>query len=470
MVEQHPVGRDNAPDSSEGNDARQPTVPRPKRTSPFGQVVARVNFGTAHRGSTKTRELIAGLSMFLATAYTVVVIPGMLSDAGLPLAAVTTCVIVVVILGTVAMGIFGNMPMVLAPGLGGVSLVAYTLVLDGGVEYPTAMGMVFWSGAIFLLLTVFGIRSLITRIIPTPIRLAIGPAIGIFITFVGFRSAGLVVAGEKSLEIGELVTPAAILTLIGTVALIALNARKVPGSFVIVIAAITIIGVPFGMTQLEGSPLALPIFDGSLFFHIDLVGSLSPHYLPYLFAFFASEFFSTTGVIMTVTDYMGRKSGKAAPIAVNPTRPFMVDSATIIGGSLFGAPSVTTYAESTAGAEAGGRTGIASLWAAACFAVVLFATPLAAAIPSAATAPVVIVVGLTITAGFRRVSSDDLTEMIPATLVLVCTIMWGNFGTGIAAGLLSYVPIKLLAGKWREIHPGMWLMTPFLVYYFIAIA
>lgn len=470
MVEQHPVGRDDASSSSEEDVARRSTVSHRKPRVPFVQRLSQFDRGTARRGSTKTRELVAGLSMFLATAYTVVVIPGMLSDAGLPLAAATTCVIVVVILGTVAMGVFGNLPMVLAPGLGGVSLVAYTLVLDGGVAYPTAMGMVFWSGVIFLLLTIFGIRSLITKIIPTSIRMAIGPAIGIFITFVGFRSAGLVVAGEKSLEIGDLGSSAALLTLVGTVALVALNARKVPGSFIIVIAAITIIGVPFGLTQLEGSPLALPTFDGSLFFHIDLVGSLSPHYIPYLFAFFASEFFSTTGVIMTVTDYLGKKSAKTAPIAMNPTRPFLVDSATIIGGSLFGAPSVTTYAESTAGAEAGGRTGMSSIWAAACFTVVLFATPLAAAIPSAATAPVVIVVGLTITAGFRRVSSEDLTELIPATLVLVCTILWGNFGTGIAAGLLAYVPIKLFAGKWREIHPGMWVMTPFLIYYFIAIA
>lgn len=426
--------------------------------------------GVSARGSTRSREFVAGLSMFLATAYTVVVIPGMLSDAGLPLGAVTTCVIIVVVLGTAAMGVFGNLPMVLAPGLGGVSLVAYTLVLDGNVEYPVAMGMVFWSGIIFLLLTIFGIRNLITKIIPDSIRMAIGPAIGIFITFVGFRSAGLVQPGESSLELGDLASTSAWLTLAGVIVLVALNSRKVPGSFIIVIVAVTLVGIPLGLTQLEGSPVSLPTIDGSLFFHIDLVGSLSLHHLPFLFAFFASEFFSTTGVIMTVTDYMGRKAmpGNAEP--VDPRRPFLVDSCTIIGGSLFAAPSVTTYAESTAGAEAGGRTGLSSLWAAACFALLLFATPLAAAIPSAATAPVVIVVGLTITAGFRKISSDELTELIPAVLVLVCTLLWGNFGTGIAAGLLSYVPIKLLAGKWREIHPGMWVMTPFLVYFFIAIA
>lgn len=420
--------------------------------------------------TTPSRELIAGLSMFLATAYTVVVIPKMLADAGLPLAAVTTCVILVVALGTVAMGVFANLPMVLAPGLGGASLVAYTLVADGGVPYPIAMGMVFWSGVLFLLLTIFGIRNLITRIIPPAIRTAISPAIGIFIAFVGFRSAGLVKPGKSSLVLGELASPAALLTLAGVLILVALNARQVRGSFIIVIAAITLAGIPFGLTRLQGSPIQLPQFDASLLFHINLIDSLAPKYLPYLFAFFASEFFSTTGVIMTVTDTLRGKMNPDEQANFNLTRPFMVDSATIIGGSLFAAPSVTTYAESAAGAEAGGRTGLSSLWTAACFAVLLFATPLAAAIPAAATAPVVIYVGLMITAKFAKVSATDLTDLIPATLVLVCTLLWGNFGTGIAAGLLAFVVVKVLAGKWRDIHPGMWVMTPFLVYFFIALA
>lgn len=435
-----------------------------------------LNFNVAANGSTHGREFIAGLSMFLATAYTIVVIPGMLADAGMPLATATTCVILMVALGTAAMGIFGRLPMVLAPGLGGASLVAYTLVAYGGVDYSIAMGIVFWSGFIFLVLTIFGIRSIVTRVIPDSIRLAIGPAIGIFIAFIGARSAGLVVAGENSLQLGHLASATGILTILGVAGLVALNARKIPGSFIIVIAVITVIGIPLGLTTLDGSVFGLPASPASLMFDIDFVNSLSPEYFPYLFAFFASEFFSSTGVIMTVTDHIdAAKSNTASTSSTESTestdltRPFLVDSAAIMGGSLFGSPSVTTYIESAVGAEAGGRTGLASLWAALFFVVLLVATPLASAIPDAATAPVVIVIGLMIMSGFRRVTSTDPTEFIPASIVLICTLLWGNFGTGIAAGLLAYVLIKLAAGKWRDVHLGMWIMTPFLIYFFMAI-
>lgn len=425
-------------------------------------------FGVHRRGSTMPRELIAGLTMFLATVYACVVVPGMLADAGVPKPAAITCVLVLMILATAAMGLFANLPMVLAPGLGGVSLVAYTLVGADHVPYPVAMGMVFWSGVIFLLLTIFGIRSLVTRIIPEPIRLAIGPSLGLFIAFIGLRSAGLVQTGRTSLEIGDLGSPSSILTLLGIVALIVLQARKVPAAFIIVIVAITLIGIPLGLTKVEGTPFGLPASPGPVAFHIDLLGSLSPHYLPYLFAFLASEFFSATAVVMTVTGQVGTRVPAGEHIGL--TRPFLVDSCSIIGGSLLGAPSVSTYAESATGAESGGRTGLSSLWAGLLFVVMLFATPLATAIPDAATAPVVVVVGLTMLSNFRKISGDDLTDLLPAAISVLCTICWGNFGTGIAAGLLSYALVKLIAGKARQVHPGMWVLTPILIYFFYNLA
>jgi adenine/guanine/hypoxanthine permease len=424
-------------------------------------------FRISERGSSIRTELLAGISMFLASAYTIVVIPGMLADAGVPRGAATTAVIIVAVLGTFAMGLFANLPLVLAPGLGGVALVAYTLVQGEAVPFGIAMGIVFWSGILFLLLTVFGIRSLVTRIMPTNVRLAIGSGIGLYIAFIGFRSTGLVVGDGDSLVLGDLGAPAALLALAGIVLLVALQARKVPGAFVIVIVAITLVGIPLGVTELPSSYLAPPDSPGPVAFDIDLIGALAPHYFPYLFAFFAAEFFSTTGVVLAVTEKIGDATGRRD---ADLKRPFLVDSAAIAGGSLMGAPSVTTYLESAAGTEAGGRTGLTSWTTAVLYAVVLAFIPVAGMIPSAATAPVLVVIGLSMLAGFRKVDTSDITEAIPAALLVSCTLLWGNFGTGIATGLLSYVLIKAVTGKFKDIHPGMWVLTPFLVYFFVAAA
>lgn len=422
-------------------------------------------FALSERGTSLGTELVAGLSMLLASAYTVVVIPGMLADAGVPRGAATTGVILTTVVATIVMGAYANLPLVLAPGLGGVALVAYTLVLGESVPYPVAMGMVFWSGVAFLVLTLLGIRGLITRIIPTNVRLAIGSGIGLYIAFIGFRSAGLVVTEEDSLALGDLGSAAALLALAGVVVLVALQSRKVPGSFVIVIIGLTIIGIPLNVTQVPSDLFGLPASPGPVAFDIDIVGALAPEYFPYLFAFFAAEFFSATGVVLTIMDKVGL-TGDAADLR----RPFLVDSTAVTAGSAFGAPSVTTYLESAAGADSGGRTGLTSWFTAGMFALLLAVTPLAGMIPGAATAPVLIFIGLNMLTGFRRVDTSDLTEAIPATLLVACTLLWGNFGTGIATGLLSYVLIKAVAGRFREIHIGMWVLTPFLIYFFYAAA
>ncbi|WP_291277919.1 NCS2 family permease [Galactobacter sp.] len=449
-----------------------PSDQQPNPTPPIEQTrVGALDrfFGVTRRGSTWSREVIAGATMFFATVYASVVVPGMLTEAGLPLPAAITCVLTLMIIATAAMGLVGNLPMVLAPGLGGVALVAYTLVGSGHVSYPVAMGMVFWSGIVFLLLTIFGVRNLVTKIIPEPIRLAISPALGLFIAFIGLRNVGLVQAGEKSLEIGDLGSSQGLLALAGIVVLIALQAKKVPGAFIIVIVVITVVGIPMGLTKMDGAPFGLPASTAGVAFDIDLWGAFRPEHLPYWFAFLASEFFAATGVVMAVTDKIKEKV--PADEKINLTKPFMVDSTAIIGGSLFGAPSIATYAESTSGSESGGRTGFSSLVTAAMFVVVLFMTPLAAAIPNAATAPVVIVVGLTMLSNFRKLAgTDDLTDLLPAAMCLIGTICWGNIGTGIAAGLLSYALVKLVSGKVKQVHPGMWVLVPFLLYFFYNLA
>lgn len=421
-------------------------------------------FKLSERGTSVRTEVVAGLSMFLAAAYVVVVVPGMLADAGVPRAAATTGVIVTVVLATLFMGLYANLPFVLAPGLGGVALVAVTLIQHDQVPYPVAMGMVFWSGVAFLALTLLGVRQLVTRVIPDSVRLSIGAAIGLYIAMLGFRSAGLIEFGPKGMKLGDLGSHSAWLAIGGLVVVTALASRKVPGALLITMVALTVVAIPLDVAKVPGSLFELPAGLGPVGFEVDILGALKPDYLPYLFALFAAEFFSTTGVVLAVGERVGLANDKGEIPNVN--KPFLVDSVSVIGGSAIGGPSVTTYLESAAGSDSGGRTGLTSVVTGGLFAVLLLLTPLATMIPQAVTAPVLVFIGLGMLAGLRKVDMSDPTDAIPAALVVACTLFWGNFGTGIAAGLTAYVLIKAVAGRFKEIHLGMWVMLPFLLYFF----
>ncbi|MFE1952844.1 NCS2 family permease [Streptomyces sp. NPDC059524] len=435
------------------------TESEPRTTSAVDRM-----FRLRERGTSVRTEVLAGVSMFLASAYVVVVVPGMLAGAGVPHAAATTAVIVTVVLATLFMGFYANLPFVLAPGLGGVALVAVTLIQHDHVPYDVAMGMVLWSGVAFLLLTLLGVRQLVSRIIPDCVRLAIGPAIGLYIALLGFRSAGLIEFGPKGMKLGELTAAPGLLTVAGLCLVTALASRKVPGTLLITMVALTIVAIPLGVAELPDSWFELPGGLGATAFHVDVLGALKPEYLPYLFALFAAEFFSATGVVMAVAERIGLTDDQGNVPDIK--KPFLVDSVSIIGGAAVGGPSVTTYLESAAGSDSGGRTGLTSVVTGSLFALLLLFTPVATMIPAAATAPVLIFIGLSMLAGLRKIDMTDPTDAVPAAVVVACTLFWGNFGTGIAAGLTLYVLIKSLAGRFRELHPGLWVMLPFLVYFF----
>jgi AGZA family xanthine/uracil permease-like MFS transporter len=356
-------------------------------TEPPASRVERL-FSVRGRGSTHRTELVAGASMFMAAAYAVVVVPGQLAGAGVPHGAATTAVIIAIALATLAMGLIANLPFVVAPGLGGVALVAFTIVGQDHVPWDTALGMVFWSGVAFLVLTLLGIRDLVTRLMPMHLKYAISGGLGLYIALIGFRDADLVVgnADKAALAVGDLSKPAGLLALAGLLLLTALASRKVPGAFLITIAAVTAAGIPLGVIELPDSLFSAPDSPGPLLFHIDILGALKPEYFPYIFAFFVSEFFSMTGTLLAVAGRAGLldKDGNIP----GSRRPFLVDSVSVMGGAAVGAPSMTAYLESSAGADSGGRTGLASVWAACGFGLLLLVTPFATLILSAATAPV----------------------------------------------------------------------------------
>ncbi|WGD36971.1 NCS2 family permease [Lysinibacter sp. HNR] len=422
------------------------------------------------RGSDVRTELIGGVTMLLAGVYAVAVIPGFLVQAGLPAGPATTAVILVIAVATIAMGIYGNMPFVVAPGLGGAALVAITLTGDGGVPWPTALGMVFWSGIIFLLLTLFGIRELLTRIIPNDIKIAITAGIGMFIALLGFRNSGLVQAAPngQSLTVGALDSAGGLLALAGLVLITALTFRKIKGAFIITIAVITLAGIPLGVTQLPENWFSLPALSTEVSFQIDLWGSLQPQYLPFVLTLFFAEFFSMTGAFLAVAKLTGLtdKDGNI----VNARRPFIADSSAVIGGAWMGVPSMNAYVETgAAGAESGARTGLSSVFAGLGFALLLLFTPIAGMVPGAATAPVLMFIGLSLVAQLKEVNFSDVTVGIPAMLVVACTVFWGNFGTGIASGLVGFVLIKVAAGRWRDVHIGMYILLIPLGYFFWAL-
>lgn len=426
-------------------------------------------FKMHERKTTVKREILAGATGFLAAAYLLIVIPSLLSSGGIDKGAATTGTIIVFVLGCLLMGIYGNLPFMVGPGIGGSVLVGVTLAGDNSIPWQVGLGIACWSGVLFFILTIFGLREVITKAVPQSIKLGLTASIGIFVALLGFRNGGLVIANVRSssLKLGDFYSPEAIITLLGFLIAVALHARKIPGALLIAILAGTLIGIPLGVTHLPTSFFALPHSITPLLGQVDLWGAVHLAFLPYLFIFFASEFFSTMGTTLAV-------GGEAGLIdehgnMENISRPFIVDSIAASLGPLVGIPAATALIESSAAAETGGKTGITAIAAGCFFLLALLLTPIALMIPKAATAPALIIIGLTMFSGLRKIDFSEFTEMLPVLLMVLVTLIANSFGTGIAAGLLFYVIIKMVAGKWREIPLSLYIIALPLVYYFTTL-
>jgi AGZA family xanthine/uracil permease-like MFS transporter len=427
-------------------------------------------FGLKTRGTTVRIEAFAGATTFMAAAYLAVVIPGILASGGMDLATVTTATIVMFFAGTLGMALYANLPFVVGPGLGGAAIVATTLAVTEGVPWQTGMAIAFWSGVLFLLLTLFGMREVVSQLIPSPIKLGLSAALGGFVAMLGFRNAGMVVANPRvnALALGDFSSHGAILTLIGLAVAIALRHRKVPGAILLAIILATLIGLPLGVTKLPGSFVGLPHGMAAVTFKLNPLAALKPSLFPYLFAFFAAEFFSTMGTTLAVGDKAGMLDEHGNMPGING--PFVVDSCAATIGPLFGVPASTALIESATGVEVGGRTGLTSIFTAFLFLATLLFSPLILMIPKEATAPALILVGLAMFANLRKIDLGNLTEGFPAILMVLITLFSNNFGTGIAAGILSYVIIQILTNKAREVSLGLYLLTIPLFYFFWTVA
>jgi adenine/guanine/hypoxanthine permease len=423
-------------------------------------------FALSARNTSVRIETLAGITSFLAAAYLLVVIPSLLATGGMDRGAATTSTIIVFVLSTIFMGLYTNLPFIVGPGIGGSVILGVTLAATEHVAWQTGLGIAFISGVLFLILTLVGARSLVVRLIPAQIKLGLGASIGLFIAVLGFRNAGMVIANAKTnaLALGDFSRPGTIVALIGLAAAVVLQGRRIPGAILWAILIAAAAGVPLGVTHLPSSIISLPHDIMPVAFKLDIPSALTVAAIPYLFVFFAAEFFSTLGTTLAV----GAKANLLDENANLPNinRPFLVDSIAATLGPVFGIPALTALVESAAGVEAGGRSGLSSLAAAGMFALMLLFVPVALAIPKEATAPALILIGLSMFSTIRHAHFDDFTDAFPVLSMVLLTLMSNSFGTGIAGGLLCFVIVKLLAGRFKEVPWGLVVLAIPLGYYF----
>lgn len=425
-------------------------------------------FQLSSYGTNVKTELLVGLTTFVTMAYVLATVPSLLGNAGLDRNVMFTAMILLIILTTCAMAFYTNRPFALAPGLGSVGIVA-SMISNEGISAPVAAGVIFWSGVLFILISFLGLREAVVRTIPVSLKQAVSAGIGLFIALLGAKNCGLIVADadKNNLAFGDLASPSVIVAVIGFIILLVIRTRNVPGGMILAILITTVIGIPFGVTELPSSPFSLPAGIGSQFMNIDFIGALDFAYIPFLIALFIPDFFSTFGTVLGV----GAKAGYLDEDGNLPgiDKCFKVDAIATSFGALFGMPSMTTYLESSAGVEAGGKTGLTVIFTSIFFALSLFLSPLALIIPSAATGPILIFIGINMLSSMSKIHYEDLTEAVPAFICIAFTIFANNIANGICAAIPAYFIMKIAAGKVKELSPVMYIMVAVCLLYFYTL-
>lgn len=424
-------------------------------------------FMVSERGSTYGREIIAGLTTFMTMAYILIIHPNWMAAAGMDHGASVVVTALMSGIFSLLMGMYAKLPFALAPAMGGNAFFAFTLVKGGIVPWEVGMGMVFVSGIVFVLLTVFGIRELIVRLVPKSIKFAIGAAVGMFIAYLGMRDAGLVAFTDTGVRLGGLGDPKALLALVGLFITGALLARKTPGGILLGILFTAAIGIPMGITKLPEAFFAMPASIEPIAFKLDILGALKIEYIPFMFTFFTGDFFSTLGTVLGVSQKAGLldKDGNLPEIG----KPFLVDAVGTVVGAAFGSTTITTYIESASGVEAGGRTGLTAITTSLCFFLALFLVPVATCIPSQATAPALIIIGLMMMPGVRNIVFEDFTESFPAFMTILITAYTASIANGIGSGIIFYAAMKVLSGRAKEVHWGTYILCVPLIVYFLGL-
>lgn len=408
-----------------------------------------------HR-TTAAREFFAGLTTFLTMGYIIFVNPHILGEAGMPKAALVTATVLASVVGTTLVGLWANVPFAMAPGMGLNAFFTYALVLGQGLSWQTTLGVVFLSGIVFLVLTVAGVREKVVAAIPMSLRLAAAGGIGLFITFIGFKSMGLVVSSQATLvQLGKL-TPPVWLGLGGLMLMGILEVRKVPGAILISVVITTIAGMACGEVPLPKEIVSLPPSLAPLAFKLDILGALKVSLLAPIFSLMFVDLFDSVGTIVACSHEAGMIDSDGRIHRID--RILQADAIATVAGSLLGTSTTTTYIESGSGIAVGGRTGLTAITVSFFFLLALFFTPLIGAVPAFATAPALVGVGVFMFQSIRHIDFGNFEEAVPAFMTIVLMPLTYSISNGLVFGFLSYIVIALASGDWRKVNPVLWVI------------
>ena len=425
-------------------------------------------FGFDSTKTTIRTEIVAGITTFLTMSYILAVNPTMFGELdGMPVGSVFTSTALAAIVGCLAMAFVGKLPFGLAPGMGLNAFFVYSVCMGMGYSWQFALTAVLIEGLIFIVLTLTNLREAIVNAIPMSLRNAIGAGIGLFIAFIGLKSAGVVVAdGATLVALGDVTSGSALLAFIGLVITGFMYSRNVPGAILLGIIITMVIGIPLGVTEFKGI-VSAPESIAPIFCQFEFDKIFSVDMLVVVFTFFFIDMFDTVGTLVGVCTKAKMMDENGNIYRVK--QAFMADSIATTAGALLGTSTTTTYVESAAGVAQGGRSGLTALVVGGCFVIAMFFSPLFLSIPSAATAPALIIVGLLMAEQIKNVEFDNFSESIPAFVCMLMMPLTYSISNGILIGMITYVLMNMICGKFKKLSPAMYILAILFILKYILI-
>ena len=422
-------------------------------------------FSVSEHQTSIQKEILAGVTTFITMAYIIFVNPQMMAQAGMDYGAIFVGTCLAAAVACLFMGLFANWPVGLAPGMGLNAFFTYTVVGEMGYSWEVALGAVFIAGILFFIMSITPLRRWMLDSIPLNLRIAMGAGVGLFIGFIGLKNGGIIIAnGATFLSLGDFTNPGTLLAGLGFLLISILSIRKIPGAIIIGILSVTLISIFLNLVKFEGV-FSIPPDVTPVLMKLDILGALDVAMISVIVSFLFVNLFDTAGTLFGVATRANlvTETGNIKDL----DKALKVDSSSSVFGSFLGCAPVTSYVESSAGIEAGGRTGITAVVVGVLFLLATFLSPLAAAVPAYATAGALIYVAILMLSGMERLNWDDQSELLPALIMIVMIPLTFSIANGIALGFLAYVSIKIFIGEINKISSGAWFLTLIFVAKFI---